>query len=54
MTPDEAEALVKRLEGVQHSNPNHPRGIGYNEAVTDAIAIVREFAGETQPPKREE
>lgn len=36
-TPD---SLIEKLEAVKHEAPNHPRGIGFNEGLETAVAIV--------------
>lgn len=35
------KTLIEKLEAIKHIDPNHPRGIGYNEGVSQAIEIVR-------------
>lgn len=36
------ESLLKTLGDAKHKNPVHPRGVGYNEGIDCAVALVHE------------
>jgi len=41
----EKKEILANLKRLKHKNPNHQRGIGYNEGLDNAIVVVQSILG---------